>query len=209
MPFDLAAVGEVIEYGVRLAGTAEQALHAVHHPRRRPPGGELLGRPDGATGVTRDHVRKAIDERIERVRMVEEKIQEMIDDGSIMIDTEGSVVGQVNGLSVYQPGRVRVRQARRASPRRPSMGKAGIINIEREAAMSGPSHNKGVLILGGYPPEQLRPAPTRWYLSATHRVRAVVLRRGRRQRLLDGDLRAPLEPLRPPAATGHRRHRAR
>jgi predicted ATP-dependent protease len=81
--------------------------------------------------------------------MVEERIQEMIINGSIMIDTDGSAVGQVNGLSVLdvhdyafgKPSRITVKTA---------MGRGGIINIEREADMSGPSHNKGVLILGGY-----------------------------------------------------------
>jgi Lon-like ATP-dependent protease len=81
--------------------------------------------------------------------MVEEKIQEYIDDGILMIDTEGERVGQINGLSVYalpefsfgRPSRITAKV---------SMGKLGIINIEREAELSGQSYNKGVLILGGF-----------------------------------------------------------
>jgi ATP-dependent Lon protease len=73
----------------------------------------------------------------------------MINDGSIMIDTSGSVVGQVNGLSVYNLGEYEFGKPSRITAKT-SMGKAGIINIERESAMSGPSHNKGVLILSGF-----------------------------------------------------------
>jgi predicted ATP-dependent protease len=73
----------------------------------------------------------------------------MIMDGSIMIDTAGAKVGQVNGLSVYQLGEYEFGKPARITAKT-SMGRLGIINIEREASMSGPSHNKGVLILGGY-----------------------------------------------------------
>jgi ATP-dependent Lon protease len=104
---------------------------------------------EGAQKVSGEHVRRAIEERIERVKLVEEKIQEMIDEGSIMIDTSGAVVGQVNGLSVYQLGEYEFGKPSRITAKT-SMGRAGIINIERESSMSGPSHNKGVLILSGY-----------------------------------------------------------
>jgi len=73
----------------------------------------------------------------------------MIDDGTIMIDTKGSVVGQVNGLSVYMLGEIAFGKPTRITAST-AMGRAGVINIEREADMSGRTHNKGVLILGGY-----------------------------------------------------------
>ena len=73
----------------------------------------------------------------------------MIDEGTIMIDTKGRVVGQVNGLSVYLAG-----QSPFGKPTRitaiTAVGRAGVINIEREADLSGRTHNKGVLILGGF-----------------------------------------------------------
>ena len=88
-------------------------------------------------------------DRIERLNMMEDKIQEYIEDGTLMIDTKGERVGQINGLSVYsfpefsfgRPSRITVKT---------SMGKLGIINIEREAELSGQSYNKGVLILSGF-----------------------------------------------------------
>ena len=81
--------------------------------------------------------------------LIESKIQEMIDDGSILIDTQGAVVGQVNGLSVYDMGQFAFGKPTRITART-SVGRAGVINIEREADLSGRTHNKGVLILGGY-----------------------------------------------------------
>ena len=147
--FDTSALCEMVEYGVRLAGrqnklsTRFSILADVLREANYWAGREQADR------VTADHVRKAINERIERVRLVEEKIQEMIDDGSIMIDTDGKVTGQVNGLSVYQTGEHEFGKPARITAKT-SVGRSGIINIEREASMSGPSHNKGVLILGGY-----------------------------------------------------------
>jgi ATP-dependent Lon protease len=88
-------------------------------------------------------------ERIERLKLVEEKIQEMILDGNLMIDTDGTKVGQINGLSVYDTGDYSFGKPTRLTAKT-SMGRGGIINIEREADLSGPSHNKGMLILSGY-----------------------------------------------------------
>jgi ATP-dependent Lon protease len=94
-------------------------------------------------------VDQAIAERIDRLRMIEDKIQEMIDEGIILIDSEGAKVGQVNGLSVYDLGEYAFGKPTRITAKT-AMGKGGIINIEREADLSGRTHNKGVLILGGY-----------------------------------------------------------
>jgi ATP-dependent Lon protease len=73
----------------------------------------------------------------------------MIDEGTILIDSDGGVPGQVNGLSVYNQGDYMFGKPSRITVKT-AMGKGGIINIEREAEMSGPTHNKGVYILAGY-----------------------------------------------------------
>ena len=148
-PIDMDGTTGFVEYGVRLSGDQKKLSTRFSVLADVMREADYWARKDGATQMTGAHIRKAIDERIERVKMVEEKIQEMIVDGSIMIDTQGAVVGQINGLSVFdvhdyafgKPSRITVKTG---------MGRAGIINIEREADMSGPSHNKGVLILGGY-----------------------------------------------------------
>ncbi len=73
----------------------------------------------------------------------------MIEEGTILIDSDGMVVGQLNGLSIYNLGDYMFGKPSRITAKT-SLGKAGIINIEREAEMSGPIHNKGVYILAGY-----------------------------------------------------------
>ena len=95
------------------------------------------------------HVIKAIDEKIYLSRMVEDKIQEMIEEGVLMIDIKGEKLGQVNGLSFYDLGNYSFSRPSKITAE-VSMGRAGIINIEREADLSGKTHNKGVLIIGGY-----------------------------------------------------------
>ena len=99
--------------------------------------------------VTREHVRKAIDEKIYRSNRIEERMQEMFDDGTILCDTEGSEVGQINGLSVLTIGDYMFGRPSRVTART-YIGKGGMVNIEREVKLSGPIHDKGVLILTGY-----------------------------------------------------------
>lgn len=99
--------------------------------------------------VTGSHVKKAIEEKIYRSKLIQEKIQEMIQRGILLIDTDTAKTGQVNGLSVIglgdfafgTPSRVTVSIG---------LGREGVFDIEREAKMGGPIHTKGVLILSGY-----------------------------------------------------------
>lgn len=99
--------------------------------------------------VDSEHVEKAIQEKGYRSKMIEEKIQEMILRGKIMVDTEGAVVGQVNGLSVIDLGDYSFGRPSRITARA-RMGRPSIVNIERESNLSGRIHNKGVLILSSY-----------------------------------------------------------
>ena len=149
LPFEVSGAAEVIEHGARLAGQQNKLstrFSALADVLRE---ASYWASHEKAERVNAAHVRKAIAERIERFRMVEEKIQEMIMDGSILIDSTGARVGQVNGLSVYLLGETEFGRPSRITAKT-AVGRSGIINIEREAAMSGPMHNKGVLILGGY-----------------------------------------------------------
>jgi ATP-dependent Lon protease len=147
--FDRGALAALVEFGVRLAGSQKKLstrfniLADVVREANYWAGEEL------AQIVRVQHVRKAVDERVYRVKLIEEKLQEMINDGVIMIDTEGAVVGQVNGLSVYDTGEHAFGKPSRITVKT-SLGRAGVINIERESEMSGPTHNKGVAILSGY-----------------------------------------------------------
>jgi lon-related putative ATP-dependent protease len=149
LPFDRSGVAGVIEYGVRLAGRQKKLSTEFHRITDILREASYWARKDGSSRGEEKHVDQAISEKIYRKKMIEEKIQEMIDDGMILIDAAGAKVGQVNGLSVYDLGEYSFGKPSRITVKT-SMGKAGIINIEREADLSGRTHNKGVLILAGY-----------------------------------------------------------
>ena len=99
--------------------------------------------------ITGNHVRKAIEEKIYRSKLIQEKIQEMITRGFFLIDTVEQKVGQVNGLSVMGLGDFAFGMPSRVTASI-GLGREGVMDIEREAKMGGPIHTKGVLILSGY-----------------------------------------------------------
>lgn len=148
-PFDKSGLEAVIEHAIRLAGRqnkiSTQFNDLVDFLREA----HYWAKIDNSAVIKEAHVDKAIVEKIDRLRLIEEKIQEMIEEGTIMIDCQGAVTGQVNGLSVYDLGEYSFGKPTRITAKT-SMGRAGIINIEREADLSGKTHNKGVLILSGY-----------------------------------------------------------
>lgn len=148
-PFDRTAVAAMIEHAVRMSGRQEKISTSF------PAITDLLREADYWAGqenlpvVQERHVDRAIEAKVYRSNMIEEHIQEMIDRGTLMIDVDGEVVGQVNGLAVYGLGDYVFGKPSRITAST-SMGRAGIINIEREADLSGNTHNKGILILSGY-----------------------------------------------------------
>ncbi len=148
-PFNKQGIAAIIEYGTRLAGKQKKISTRFHILADVIREACYWSKKDNSKHVDREHVEQAIRERFERVSLIEDKIQEMIEEGTIMIDTDGSETGQVNGLSVYAMGEFSFGKPTRITAST-AVGKAGVINIEREADMSGRTHNKGVLILGGY-----------------------------------------------------------
>ena len=148
-PFDRTAVAALVEQAVRMSGRQEKistSFPAITDLIRE---ADFFAAKENQTVVTEQHVDRAIAARIFRSNLAEERIQEMIDRGTLMIDVAGAVVGQVNGLAVYSLGDYMFGKPSRITAST-SMGRAGLINIEREADLSGNTHNKGVLILGGY-----------------------------------------------------------
>ncbi len=149
MRFERDAIGEVVEYGVRIAGRKNKLstrFNAIADIIRE---ANYWAKKDGASSVTGTYVERAIEERVDRVRLVESKIQELIQDGTIMIATGGEEIGQVNGLAVYDLGEHAFGKPTRITAKT-SIGKGNILNIEREADLSGRVHRKGVAILTGY-----------------------------------------------------------
>jgi predicted ATP-dependent protease len=102
-----------------------------------------------AAAVTHEHVLHALNASRFRHNLYEEKVQERFDDHSILIDLTGSVVGQVNALAVYQIGELAFGRPTRITAES-YMGKPGIINVEREAELSGETHDKGMMIIDGF-----------------------------------------------------------
>jgi lon-related putative ATP-dependent protease len=148
-PLDRTAVAALVEHAVRMTGRQEKistSFPAITDLLRE---ADYWAGQDGESLVREGHVDKAIETKIYRSNRIEERIQEMIDRGTLMIDTDGETVGQVNGLAVYSAGDYMFGKPSRITATT-SMGREGIINIEREADMSGNTHNKGILILGGY-----------------------------------------------------------
>jgi predicted ATP-dependent protease len=101
------------------------------------------------TIINGDDVRAAAEESLYRVNRIEERMQELYEDGTIMVDTSGAVVGQINGLSVISLGDHTFGRPTRITAT-VYAGQDGMVNIEREVKLSGPIHDKGVLILTGY-----------------------------------------------------------
>ncbi len=149
LPFDKSGIGAVLEFAVRHAGRKKKISTRFADVADVLREASYWARKAGSSLVKGEHVDKAIEEKIFRSRMLEDKIHEWIADGLILVDTDGKKVGVVNGLSVYDMGFYSFGRPSRITAQ-VSLGRAGIINIEREAALSGKIHDKGVYILSGY-----------------------------------------------------------
>ncbi len=158
LPLDRAAVARVIEEATRWAGDAERISARLEDLIDLLRESDHRARDDADAVVTHAHVQGAIDARRRRSGRIRERVHDAIRRGELHIATTGAVVGQINGLSVSlsadQPFAFPTRIT--ANTR---MGDAGVVDIQREIALSGPIHSKGVLILGSllatrYSPER-------------------------------------------------------
>ncbi len=148
-PFDRSAVARVIEHGARMVDDAEKLsteresiddlLREANH----------WAKEAGNNVVTADDVQRAIDAQIYRADRVRDRMEETILRDTILIDTEGETVGQVNGLSIIPLSNFTFGRPTRITART-RMGKGEVVDIEREVELGGPIHSKGVLILSGF-----------------------------------------------------------
>jgi ATP-dependent Lon protease len=148
-PFDRTAVAALLEHGVREAGRRGKVTARFNVIADLAREGFYVAREAGESPVRASHIHRAMDARIERHNLVETKIREMIEQEVLLLDTTGRRVGQVNALSVYEIGGYAFGKPLRITASA-AMGKAGIINIERESNLSGSFHDKGVQIIAGY-----------------------------------------------------------
>jgi len=149
IPFDKTAVARVVEQGCRLAGDKEKLTTRFNEIKNIVVESSYWARAEGASIVTADHVEKAEQERIYRHSKIEDRYRDYITQDTIMVDTEGSVVGQVNGLAVLDPGDYAFGKPSRITART-YLGDGGVFNIEREVKMSGKIHNKAMMILTSF-----------------------------------------------------------
>jgi lon-related putative ATP-dependent protease len=147
--FDPSGVARVVEEGARLVahqgklstrfGDVVDLIHQASY----------WAGQNGNGLVTAVDVQRAIDERIYRSNRLEERLRELVEEGTLLIDTEGDVVGQVNGISVLPLGDYSFGSPSRITART-YVGSAGVLNIDRESKLGGRIHNKGAMILSGY-----------------------------------------------------------
>ncbi|MGD8353601.1 MAG: ATP-binding protein [Pseudomonadota bacterium] len=149
LPFDLSGMGAVIEHGVRMAEDQNRLTTSFYRVADLVRESSFWAKEENASIVSRNHVLRAVSERKYRYNMAEERIGELIEEGTLMVQTKGQVVGQVNGLSVYSMGDYRFGKPTRITAK-VFLGKSGMVNIEREVKLSGSIHNKGVLIVSSY-----------------------------------------------------------
>ena len=147
--FDRTGIAKVVEYGTRLAEDQTKLSTRFIEINDLVSESSYWASTNGNSLVTGDDVQRAINERIYRSNMIEEKVREMIVDGTIMIDTGGEAVGQLNGLSVISLGDYMFGKPSRITCK-VSVGKKGVVNIERESKMSGQIYNKATMILSGF-----------------------------------------------------------
>jgi predicted ATP-dependent protease len=149
LPIDRSAVARIIEHSARVAGDGEKL--STHRRSLA----DLLcetdywAREGGRSLATAADVQTAIDAQIHRADRVRERLQEEIQRGTLLIDTQGERVGQINGLSVIQLGQFAFGHPSRITAR-VRLGKGEVVDIEREVELGGPIHSKGVLILSGF-----------------------------------------------------------
>ncbi|MGE5415590.1 MAG: Lon protease family protein [Acidobacteriota bacterium] len=147
--FTREAVARVVDYGSwladdqrKLSAMFDQLADVVFEAN-------TWAERDGSDLVHSEHVITAIAEKKYRAQMIEDKIMEMIENGTLMLEVSGQRVGEINGLAVYMVGDHVFGKPSRITAKT-FMGEKGVVNIEREVRMSGNVHNKGVLTLGGY-----------------------------------------------------------
>jgi lon-related putative ATP-dependent protease len=147
--FDRTAVARVVEFGSRLVEDQTKLSAQFGDIANLLREADYWAADAGKKIVGAEHVDRALEHKIYRSNRIQERIQEMIRDGTIVIDTRGKKAGQVNGLSVIELGDLTFGRPSRITASI-SLGRENFLDIERETQLGGPIHTKGVLILTGY-----------------------------------------------------------
>ncbi len=146
---DKTGAARLIEYASELAECREKLSLKVTDMEDLLMEADFWAGRSGASSIGREHVQKAIDEKKYRSSLYQEHLQELLLKDIIKVATTGTATGQINGLAVYNMGDYTFGKPSRITVNI-SLGKDGVVNIEREAELSGKIHTKGVMILAGY-----------------------------------------------------------
>jgi lon-related putative ATP-dependent protease len=149
MPFDRSGVARIVEHGSRLADHQDKLTTRFSSISDLMRESHYWAKKDNANFVRREHVARALVERIHRSNRIEERLLEATIEDTIIVDTAGGKVGQINGLAVLDAGDYMFGKPSRITART-YVGKAGIVNIERETKMSGKVHEKAIFIIASY-----------------------------------------------------------
>ncbi len=148
-PFDGEALARIVQFGMRLAGDRARMLAVMEPIDDLARESAYFALSEGAHVVSAPHVQRALRERMLRLNYIEEEIRRLIANGTLVVHLDGSSVGQINGLAVIDVGGYAFGRPSRITAT-VALGQGGLINIEREARLSGSTHDKGVAILSGF-----------------------------------------------------------
>ena len=143
------ALARIIEHSSRLADNHDKLTTMFSSIADIVREANFYAGEDAASTIEAGHVNRAVEHRVYRSNLIQERLNEMIETGMIIIDVEGEVVGQVNGLAVYDLGDFSFGRPSRITAS-VGVGREGLVDIERESKLGGPLHTKGVMILNGY-----------------------------------------------------------
>ena len=149
LPFAPEGVARVVDFGSRLAEDQEKLSTKFSDISNLLREANYLASREGAKVVSGDHVSRALQAKIMRNNRIEERMRELVAEGTVIVETSGEQAGQVNGLAVYDMGDYRFGKPSRITAT-VYAGKGGVLNIERETKLSGKIHEKAVLILSNY-----------------------------------------------------------
>jgi ATP-dependent Lon protease len=148
-PFEGDALARIVQFGMRMAGDRARMMAVMEPIDDLARESAYFAVSEGASTVAASHVERALRERMLRLNYIEEEIRRLIANGTLIVHLEGASVGQINGLAVIDVGGYAFGRPSRITAT-VALGQSGLINIEREARLSGSTHDKGVAILTGF-----------------------------------------------------------
>jgi predicted ATP-dependent protease len=148
-PFDGDAIKRIVEFGMRLAGDRDRVASSLEPIDDLVRESAYFAQAENAPRTAPEHVHRALVQRVMRLNFIEEEIRRLIANGTLIVHLDGTSVGQINGLAVLDVGGYAFGRPSRVTVS-VGVGQAGVINIEREARLSGSTHDKGIMILAGF-----------------------------------------------------------